>query len=58
MHGFTNKGLLKIHREQSCKTEDAERTKMQIDDPVLQFTNVHKQLKAPFVAYALMLNVS
>ena len=25
---------------------------MPIDDPVLRFPNVHKQLKAPFVAYA------
>ena len=52
MHGFTNKELLNIHWEQSCKSDNAQRTKMPIDDPVLQFTNVHKQLKAPFVAYA------
>ena len=52
MHGHTNKGVLKIHREQSCRTDDAQRTKMAIDDPVLRFTNVHEQLKAPFVAYA------
>ena len=37
-------------REQSCKTDDAQRTKIPIDDPVLRFTNVHKQLNAPFVA--------
>ena len=52
MHWFINKKLLKIHREQSCKTDDAQRTKMPVEDPVLWFTNVHKQLKAPFVAYA------
>ena len=51
VHGFTNKELIKTHREQSCKTDDAQRPKVSIDDPVLWFTNVHKQLKASFVAY-------
>ena len=52
MHGFTNKELLKTHRDQSCKTDNAQRTKIPIDDPMLQITNVPKQLKAPFVDYA------
>ena len=51
MHGFTNEKLLKKHRKRSCKTDNAQRIKMPTD-PTLRFTNVHKLLKAPFVAYA------
>ena len=34
------------------RLDDDQRTKMPIDDPVLWFTNVHNQLKAPFVVYS------
>ena len=52
MHGFTNRKLLKKHRERSCKTANTQRSEMPTET-TLRFTNVHKQLKeASFVAYA------
>ena len=35
-----------------CKVESAQRTEMPVNDPTLKFTNVQKQLKAPFAVYA------
>jgi len=52
MHGFISKNLLKSHREISCKTSEAQRTMMPTKDPILQFKNIQKQVKSPFVAYA------
>ena len=51
LHGFTREDLLTSH-VQHCRVESAQRTKMTENDPTLKFTNVQKQLKAPFAAYA------
>ena len=52
MRGFTTKELFKVHREISCKTSEAQLTIMQTIDPILNFKNIKKQLKSPFVACA------
>ena len=51
LHGFTREDLLTKHVKY-CKVENAQRQEMPVNDPVLQFTNVQKQLKAPFAVYA------
>ena len=51
LHGFTKEDLLISHVQHS-KVENAQRTEMPVDDPTLKFTNVQKQLKTPFAAYA------
>ena len=52
IHGCINGKSLKKHHKRSCKTDSAHRIKRPTDDPTLRFTNIHKHLKAPFVAYA------
>ena len=51
LHGFIREDLLTSH-VQHCRVESAQRTKMPENDPTLKFTNVQKQPKAPFAAYA------
>ena len=44
--------LLQLHQKH-CKTLNPQRTVFPNDDEkILKFTNIQKQLKAPFVAYA------
>ena len=51
LHGFSRQDLLDEHKPLCSKT-DAQRVKMPVGGTKLKFTNVHKQLRAPFVVYA------
>ena len=51
LHGFTTEQHLKDHKR-LCQPTEAQREVFPYDDPILKFTNIQKQLKSPFVAYA------
>ena len=51
LHGFIRQDLLDDHAK-LCSRVDSQRIKMPPKDTKLKFTNIHKQLRCPFVVYA------
>ena len=51
LHGFTRLDLLSNHQE-LCQGNEPQREVLPYKDPILKFTNIRRQLKAPFAVYA------